>query len=125
MKADCGLAVAARGAISFFEPNLSVIRSIRYSPSVSRAQRLLTWRSNRGPLPRHLVQRLFSNFELASGLDGEQRERYRFANRLARRYCDFLERSFLAERRMVSLLRELRDFFRAPQRVRLARINAG
>jgi hypothetical protein len=88
------------------------------------AARLLTWRADNGPMPEALRHRLFKGFSLERGLDHEQRERYRTANRFAMRYCDFLERTFLRERRLLSLLRELRSFFRAPQRARLSRIGA-
>jgi hypothetical protein len=86
------------------------------------AARLLAWRQDSGPLPEAIRRQLFSRFTLDARLDDEQRDRYRTANQLALRYCDFLERSFLRERRMLSLLRELRDFFRSAQAQRLARI---
>ncbi|MBN2359920.1 MAG: hypothetical protein JXR83_10740 [Deltaproteobacteria bacterium] len=86
------------------------------------AARLLRWRIDCGPLPEALRRALFQRFVLDRALSSEQRERYRMANRCALRYCDFLERSFIAERRFASLLRELRSFFRAPQSARLHRI---
>lgn len=86
------------------------------------AARLLAWRADNGPLPATLQHQLFQRFTLDDELDGEQQDRYHLANRLARRYCDFLERSFLRERRLPSLLEELRDFFRSAQGQRLARI---
>lgn len=88
------------------------------------AARLLAWRVDNGPMPAALRQSLFTNIKLEQGLSREQRDRYRTANRLAMRYCDFLERTFLRERRLLSLMRELRAFFRSPQRARLRRIAA-
>jgi len=86
------------------------------------AARLLRWRIDCGPLPAVVRQALFERFALDRALNSEQRDRYQMANRCAMRYCDFLERSFIAERRFASLLRELRSFFRAPQSGRLHRV---
>jgi len=86
------------------------------------AARLLHWRVDHGPLPETVRQALFERFALDRALSSEQRDRYQMANRCAMRYCDFLERSFIAERRFASLLRELRSFFRAPQSGRLQRV---
>jgi hypothetical protein len=86
------------------------------------AARLLAWRQDNGPLPDAIARKLFWDFHLDNGLTTEQRQRYVTANRLAMRYCDFLERSFIRERRLFSLMRELGRFFRQGQQARLETI---
>lgn len=87
------------------------------------AARLLTWRADSGPVPAEVREALFRSYRLDDTLDSEQRERYRTASQLAMRYCDFLERAFIRERRLLSLFRELRRFFRAGQRARIRHID--
>ncbi|MFQ5791551.1 MAG: hypothetical protein ACE5JI_13855, partial [Acidobacteriota bacterium] len=73
---------------------------------------LLLARQNRGLVPSHLLDHLFSDYELREGLDPSRRERYRAANSLARSYCSTLVRRFLSRASLPELLTDLRHFYR-------------
>ena len=77
---------------------------------------------NEGAVSPGLRDLLFRHFHLAPALTGEQEERYRAANRLAERYCGWLERRFLRRARLDELARESRRFYRLGQRQKLERI---
>ena len=77
---------------------------------------------NEGAVACGLRERLFRRYRLAAGLSSEQAERYRAANRLAERYCGWLERRFLRGSRLAELARESRRFYRLGQRQKLERI---
>ncbi|MDE2305699.1 MAG: hypothetical protein KGL34_09075 [Gammaproteobacteria bacterium] len=67
-----------------------------------------------GGYPWRVFERLFGTVGYAAGLEGEQLQRYRTANRCAAQYCRRLERRFLRRggARIEALLRELRRFYR-------------
>lgn len=85
-----------------------------------------------------LRNRLFDNYRLTPGLDEHERERYRLANRLAARYCEYLERRFLTspEGAIIDaevetdgwpnqneMVDDLRRFYRMGQNSKLSYIN--
>lgn len=67
---------------------------------------------------------LFERYRLAEGLSAESEERYHEANRLARRYCRWLEARYLRRPRPGDLAREARRFWRLGQREKLETIAA-
>jgi hypothetical protein len=83
-----------------------------------------------GEVDRYVVNRLrgrdglrhFHGFRWADGLDAAERDRYQTAHRVAHRYCRTLSRRFPSTRDTAPLLRELRDFYRAPG---IRRLQAG
>jgi hypothetical protein len=77
---------------------------------------------NEGAVSAGLRELLFRDHRLRDDLSQEQRERYRTANRLADRYCQYLERSFLRPARLWELLRESRRFYRLGQAEKLDKI---
>jgi hypothetical protein len=79
---------------------------------------------NEGAVSLRLRQLLFGSYRLVAGLTPEKAERYHAANRLARRYCGWLETRFLRGRRLAELLRESRRFWRLGQREKLETIAA-
>jgi hypothetical protein len=56
----------------------------------------------------------FGSFRWARWMDGPTRERYATAHRVAHRYCRTLSRRYPQRADTPGLLRELRDFYRAP-----------
>lgn len=85
--------------------------------SVSRLQLEL-----QGEVDRYVVNRLrgrdglrhFREFRWDEGLDGAMLRRYETAHRVAHRYCRSLTRRYPLRRHTGDLLRELRNFYRAP-----------
>ena len=67
---------------------------------------------------------LFDRYRLVEGLSAESAERYHEANRLARRYCRWLEARYLQRPRPGDLAREARRFWRLGQREKLETIAA-
>jgi hypothetical protein len=61
---------------------------------------------------RDLRRRLYGDVSFADDLDHEERERYRTANGEAARYAETLERRYVREDRLDSMLAELRRFYR-------------
>jgi hypothetical protein len=72
-----------------------------------------------------LARRLFAEFELESGMDAAERERYLVANDNARAFCDELDGRYLERRAIPQMLAELRRFYRLGEGDKLARIRAG
>lgn len=72
-------------------------------------------------VPRRLHERLFAAPVFDPALRGPELRRYRSANHYAARYCERLRRDCLQERR-VSLVRELRRFYRLTHRHKLEHI---
>jgi hypothetical protein len=61
----------------------------------------------------------FRSFRWARWMDAPTRERYETAHRVAHRYCRSLSRRFPQRADTPGLLRELRDFYRAPAEQKL------
>jgi len=80
----------------------------------AEVDKYVTARLHVGPDPA-LRRRLFHDASLAEGLDGDERDRYREAGRLADRYCERLER----HRDVSALLAELRGFYRRTGHARM------
>lgn len=59
-----------------------------------------------------LRKRLFKDVIYDQDLDPEEQERYRVANNNALRYCESLEKRYVANRRVSDMLVELRRFYR-------------
>lgn len=59
-----------------------------------------------------LRRRLFADIGYADDLDADERDRYRAANDNAHRYTGWLERTYVAARRIPEMLAELRRFWR-------------
>jgi hypothetical protein len=76
-----------------------------------------------GPLDtrnsRRLRGRLFDDVSFADAPETETGSRYRTANRAAARYARRLERSYVGQRRVRELYRELRSFYRMGQEEKL------
>lgn len=72
-----------------------------------------------------LIRRLFDDTRPADGLDDAATERYQTAAMLAARYCAGLESRYPRPHFPPGMLRELRTFYRLPQRAKIARIGAG
>jgi hypothetical protein len=71
-----------------------------------------------------LRERLFERFELAPGMDGDERERYLVANSNARAYAASLDARFVARGSLAAMLDELRRFYRLGVQEKLAYIAA-
>ena len=67
---------------------------------------------SRGARAGALRTRLFDAFELAPGLDAEERDRYLVANANARTYATRLEQRYVERGAVVEMLAELRWFYR-------------
>jgi len=65
-------------------------------------------------------RRLYAEFAWEAGLAPDERDRYRAANDNAAHYARWLERRFVAPRRIPALLDELRRFWRLPLAGKLA-----
>lgn len=83
---------------------------------------LLLARQNRGLVPKALLDRLFWDTEVRSGLDPERVERYSAASAFARSYCCSLVRHFLGPARLPELLVELRRFYRLSLKAKIGHI---
>lgn len=70
-----------------------------------------------------LVERLFSTFTLDANLSDEETERYRVANRQARRYARWLETRF-RQGRGADAMADARKLYRMPLAAKLGRIAA-
>ena len=79
---------------------------------------------NEGAVSPRLRGLLFERYRLVEGLSAESAERYHEANRLARRYCRWLEARCLRRPGPGGLAREARRFWRLGQREKLERIAA-
>ncbi|MBI4209462.1 MAG: hypothetical protein HY538_07140 [Deltaproteobacteria bacterium] len=77
---------------------------------------------NKGRFPAKVFQQLFAEPQWIEGLDGEALKRYEFANKLAYRYCVYLEEEFLRCADLPALLQELRRFYRRDFQSKLSRI---
>jgi hypothetical protein len=77
---------------------------------------------NEGRFPAKVFQQLFTEPQWIEGLDGEALRRYEFANKLAYRYCIYLEEEFLRRADLPALLQELRRFYRRDLQSKLSRI---
>ncbi|HVY65764.1 MAG TPA: hypothetical protein VHH11_13155 [Gammaproteobacteria bacterium] len=84
---------------------------------------LLLKRQNGRELPA-LHDWLFDRPRLASELNGEERERYRRANRYAGKYCRRLAPALTRGAGDEAVQRELRTFYRLSQQSKLAHIDA-
>lgn len=73
---------------------------------------------------RPLRRILFEAIGFRDGLSAAQRERYQEANRLAARYCETLQRHFPLAPEDPGLRRELRRFYRMPQRAKIRHIES-
>lgn len=82
---------------------------------------LLLARQQRFRVPWDLHERLFATPIYDDRLDRNERRRYHAANDYAARYCARLRRECLQERR-ISLVRELRRFYRLTSRHKLEHI---
>jgi hypothetical protein len=67
---------------------------------------------------------LFEQFSYEPDLDADERHRYRVANSNAARYSVSLQQRYIARRRIVDMLAELRHFYRLPLSAKLAFIDA-
>jgi len=67
--------------------------------------------SGRG-FPEHLREELFRRVRFRPDLARDEEDRYQTANRLALRYCDYLERSYLRTGELRRAVPELRRFYR-------------
>jgi len=59
-----------------------------------------------------LMRQLFEKFTLRESLTSNLVHRYKTANRMARRFCQYLHHQFVVEHRTEALLGELREFYR-------------
>jgi hypothetical protein len=84
---------------------------------------LMLWPQT-GGAPSDLRTRLFDAFELAPGLDADERDRYLAANSNARAYARRLDARYVAHGRLVEMLDELRWFWRQGVREKLGHIAA-
>jgi hypothetical protein len=75
-----------------------------------------------GRLVGVIRRRLFADPCYIDGAGSERGERYRLANNLAARYTARLERLYLAQSRIVEMLREVRRFYRLTQREKIGEI---
>ena len=69
-----------------------------------------------------LRRRLFDDIAYDADLDRDEHARYRAANDNAQRYAAWLERAFVARRRIPEMLAELRRFYRLGLAAKLAAI---
>jgi hypothetical protein len=83
---------------------------------------MLLARGRAGCVPAGLHQVLFDEVWLDPALDTDLRERYRDANRYARRYCAWLQRRFMTRRCEPGMMSELRRFYRLGHHDKLSRI---
>lgn len=83
---------------------------------------MLLARDKGGIVSAGLHRALFDEALFDPALDAELRERYRHANRYARRYCAWLQRRFMARRHDPGMMSELRRFYRLGHHGKLARI---
>ena len=85
-----------------------------------------------GEVDQYAVNRLrgrdpfqhFRDFRWASWLGPDERDRYEAAHRAGHRYCRALSRRYPRRSDTPALLRELRDFYRAPGETKLRRAAA-
>jgi hypothetical protein len=66
--------------------------------------------------------RLFEQYFYLRGMNGQLRERYKSANRLAAKYCRKLEKEYIGPGRTGEMLNELRRFCRKSQRAKIRAI---
>ncbi|HET9621988.1 MAG TPA: hypothetical protein VFP84_11515 [Kofleriaceae bacterium] len=86
---------------------------------------LLITAADHAPEPaisERLRRRLFGDAEYEPDLDHEEHARYRAANDNAERYASWLERAFVARRKIPEMLAELRRFYRLSLAGKLAAI---
>ncbi len=104
--------------ISIFEMELQAevdkyIAAIFYSSSI-----------NSGRVPaKNIKKQLFEDSVLNPDLLSEERERYRDANRMAMKYCHYLESNYLRKNDIPSLLKNIRHFYRLGQNGKIGHIN--
>jgi len=72
------------------------------------------WKQGERQGSGELRARLFDRVGYRAGLSADERDRYRFANHLARGYAAFLEARFVLAGRLEALLCELRRTYRLP-----------
>jgi hypothetical protein len=80
------------------------------------------WEHDRSRFPEALKEDLFVRVRFRPDLGDQESDRYRTANHLAMRYCDYLERSFLREGMWRRAMPELRRFYRLGHTGKLAHI---
>lgn len=83
------------------------------------------WKHGERSRSPRLRERLFEGVRYRPGLTAEERERYGFANGLARGYARFLESRFVLAGRLEGLLAELRRTWRLPREEKFARLAGG
>jgi len=104
--------------ITIFEMELQAevdkyITAIFYSSSI-----------NSGRVPaKNIKKKLFEDSVLNQDLLSEERERYRDANRMAMKYCHYLESNYLKKNDITSLLKDIRYFYRLGQNGKISYIN--
>ncbi len=86
------------------------------------AATLLLGRQRALRIPRELHERLFANPIFEAGMAAGEERRYFLANRYAGQYCERLHRECLQDRR-ISMVRELRRFYRLTHRHKLRHIS--
>jgi hypothetical protein len=74
------------------------------------------------PVGGDLIPRMFEQFQLADRLSDEERERYRVANRVGRRYARWLDRQ-IARGRAALALADARSLYRKPLAAKLDHID--
>lgn len=85
---------------------------------------IASWEQDNGRFPEELKENLFRKARFREDLGADEHDRYRTANRLALRYCDWLERSYLREGGLRTAVPELRRFYRMTQPAKLDHIAA-
>ncbi len=80
------------------------------------------WRHGERSRSGQLRERLFHRVGYRADLTDDERQRYGFANQLARGYARFLETRFVLSGALEGLLRELRRTWRLPREAKFARL---
>jgi len=80
-------------------------------------------RHHGGAVPPELARWVFDEDRIDPALSDELRERYRLANRLARRYCHWLQHRYMRRGSSAGMISELRRFYRLANHDKMARIN--
>jgi len=83
---------------------------------------LLTMLIQAGRAPPDLRARLYERFELAPGLDVQERERYLVANSNARAYAAALDARYVERGALLEMIAELRRFYRLSAQDKLGHI---
>jgi hypothetical protein len=70
-----------------------------------------------------LIELLFEDYQLEKNLSEESQQRYHTASRLARHYCNFLDRHFINDKHIPQMIKEIRQFYRFSQTDKISHIN--